>query len=160
MNKIRLILLAVSLGTVPAIAQHEHHMPVKEDSGTMKMINDTTPPHQRHNMQPEHDMGNMSHAFSLNLPMSRNGSGTGWLPDASPMYGVMFHSKKWMYMLHGNIFLRYNNQDFSNKGSRGDSKFDAPNWLMFMGQRKVGDRGLFRFSAMLSLGYADHVQLV
>ena len=146
-----LFFLAGLLISVNASAQHEHHMPVKEDSGTMKMINDTTPPHQRHNMQPEHDMGNMSHAFSLNLPMSRNGSGTGWLPDASPMYGVMFHSKKWMYMLHGNIFLRYNNQDFSNKGSRGDSKFDAPNWLMFMGQRKVGDRGLFRFSAMLSL---------
>lgn len=96
-------------------------------------------------------MGNMSHSFSLHLPMSRNGSGTGWLPDASPMYGYMYHSKKWMYMLHGNLFLRYNNQDFTNKGSRGDSKIDAPDWLMFMGQRQVGKNGLFHFSSMFSL---------
>src|SRR5690606_4983323 len=111
------------LMSVNTYAQHEHHMPVKEDSGKMEIKNDTTPPGQHHNMQRAHDMGNMSYAFSLNLPMSRNGSGTGWLPDASPMYGAMYHSKKWMYMLHGNIFLRYNNQDFSSKGSRGDSKF-------------------------------------
>lgn len=97
------------------------------------------------------DMGNMSNAFSLHLPMNRNGSGTAWLPDASPMYGQMYHSKKWMYMLHGNIFLRYNNQDFSNKGSRGNDKIDAPNWLMLMGQRKVGSNGLFHFNTMFSL---------
>ena len=140
--------LAALLMSVHTYAQHEHHTPAKEDSGKMKKTNDTTAPHQHHNMQPEHGM---SHAFSLHLPMSRNGSGTGWLPDASPMYGVMYHSKKWMYMLHGNLFLRYNSQDFSKQGSRGDSKFDAPNWVMFMGQRRVGDKGLFRFSAMLSV---------
>jgi len=96
----------------------------------------------------------MSHAFSLNLPMNRNGSGTGWLPDASPMYGVMLHSKKWMYMIHGSVFLRYNKQDIGDKGIRGGEKWDAPNWFMAMGQRKVGERGLFRFSAMLSLDAA------
>jgi len=97
------------------------------------------------------DMPPMSHSFSLNLPMNRNGSGTGWLPDASPMYGYMVHSKKWMYMFHGNIFIRYNNQDIGNKGTRGDSKVDAPNWFMAMGQRRVGMKGLFHFNAMLSL---------
>ncbi|HXS58361.1 MAG TPA: hypothetical protein VN726_19660, partial [Hanamia sp.] len=55
----------------------------------------------------------MSNAYSLHLAMNRNGSGTAWLPDASPMYGYMFHTPKWMYMLHGNFFLRYNNQDFT-----------------------------------------------
>jgi hypothetical protein len=99
-------------------------------------------------------MGGMNHAFSLNLPMNRNGSGTGWLPDASPMYGYMFHKKKWMYMLHGNLFLRYNSQDFTNKGSRGASKFDAPDWVMFMGQRQVGKSGLFHFNTMFSLDAA------
>jgi hypothetical protein len=93
----------------------------------------------------------MSHVYSLYLPMNRNGSGTGWLPDASPMYGYMFHTTKWMYMLHGNLFLRYNNQDFGKKGSRGGSEFDAPDWLMFMGQRQVGKKGLFHFSTMFSL---------
>lgn len=54
-------------------------------------------------------------------------------------------------MMHGSIFLRYNNQDFGNKGVRGDSDFDAPNWFMVMGQRKVNKKGLFHFNAMLSL---------
>lgn len=138
-------------------AQHNHSM----------MMNDTTPHdmnnmnHHMHNMQmndsgmKEMDMSmpmqNMSNSFSLNLPMSRNGSGTSWSPDAAPMYGQMYHSKNWMYMLHYNLFIRYNKQDLSDKGSRGDEMFDAPNWLMFMGQKQVGKKGLFRFSTMLSL---------
>jgi hypothetical protein len=128
-------------------AQHEHHDQPKQD--TIK-----TEPHH-HEMKAgdnnESDMPPMSHAYSLNLPMTRNGSGTGWLPDESPMYGYMLHSKKWMYMIHGNIFLRYTNQDVANKGTRGDSKFDAPNWFMAMGQRRIGAKGLFHFNTMFSL---------
>ncbi len=96
-------------------------------------------------------MSNMSHSFSLNLPIGRNGSGTGWSPDASPMYGQMYHSKKWMYMLHYNLFIRYNKQDLSNKGLRGDGDVDVPDWLMFMGQRQVGEHGLLHFGTMFSL---------
>lgn len=129
------------------LAQHEHHMPAKADT-TIK---------QGHEMMSGMNMdhpsmhSNMSHAFSSNLPMNRNGSGTAWLPDASPMYGNMFHAKQWMYMMHYNVFLRYNRQDFTNAGTRGGHKIDAPNWLMFMGQRKVGRKGLFHFNTMLSL---------
>lgn len=144
-------------------AQHEHHMPAKDTAKPKISLTDTTKKMQHGNdtmmhdhnmMNHEMDMSNMSHAFSLNLPMSRNGSGTGWLPDASPMYGAMFHTPKWMYMLHGNLFIRYNNQDVSNKGSRGGSKVDAPNWAMFMGQRKAGSKGLFHFNTMFSLDAA------
>ncbi len=119
-----------------------------------------TMPHDMHNMNMDtmHNMnemnmpmGNMSHSFSLNLPMSRNGSGTSWNADATPMFGQMYHSKKWMYMLHYNLFIRYNKQDLSNKGSRGDEMVDAPNWLMFMGQKQVGEKGLFWFGTMFSL---------
>ncbi len=63
-----------------------------------------------------HTMKGMNSAFSINLSMNRNGSGTGWLPDAAPMNGYMFHTPKWMFM------ARYNHQDFSNRGSRGDKK--------------------------------------
>lgn len=104
-----------------------------------------------HHEPAQHEMMSMSHAFSLNLPMNRNGSGTGWLPDESPMYGVMKHSKDWMFMMHGSLFLRYNHQDFTNKGTRGDKDFDAPNWFMLMGQRPVNKKGLFHFNVMLSL---------
>jgi len=92
----------------------------------------------------------MSHAFSPNLPMNRNGSGTSWSPDASPMYGYMVHSAGWMFMFHGNIFPRYVRQDVFNKGSRGGGQWDAPDMLMAMGQKKVGMSGLFHFNVMLS----------
>lgn len=130
--------------SIDVMAQHDqHHM--AEDSVVKANHEEISAGH--------HGSVPMSHAYSLSLPMNRNGSGTGWLPDHSPMYGYMLHSKKWMYMFHGNVFVRYNNQDIGNKGTRGDSKVDAPNWFMAMGQRKVGKRGkgLFHFSAMFSL---------
>ena len=130
-------------------AQTEGHHEMMKDSSS----------HEEHQKMNMHDTGQMhhpedvpmSHAFSLNLPMNRNGSGTGWLPDNSPMFGYMMHSRKWMYMIHGSIFLTYNKQDVGDAGTRGDTKFYAPNWIMAMGQTKVGERGLFRFSAMMSL---------
>jgi len=150
--KRKIILISAAIVTsLAASAQHEQHM--MHDSVMHRTKPADTVPAQ-HTMNMHHDMHmehNMSHSFSLNLPMNRNGSGTGWLPDASPMYGYMFHSGKWMYMLHGNLFLRYNKQDLTDKGKRGNEKFDAPDWLMLMGQRTVGRAGLFHFSAMLSL---------
>jgi hypothetical protein len=134
--------------------QHAHEkserdsVPDKKMPDTMKTGNDMQHMHDHSTMS--HTM-NMSHVYSRNLPMNRNGSGTGWLPDASPMYGYMLYTPHWMYMLHGNLFLRYNHQDFTHKGSRGGSKVDAPDWLMFMGQREVGKNGLFHFSVMASL---------
>ncbi|HEX5111434.1 MAG TPA: hypothetical protein VFV79_01195 [Saprospiraceae bacterium] len=121
----------------------------QHDSTDMKMHmnmghNDTMPMKNK-----QHHMS-MSHVYSLNLPMGRNGSGTGWLPDASPMYAYMFHKQDWMFMLHENLFVRYNSQDFANKGSRGDDQVSVPAWVMFMGQRPVGKNGLFHFSTMLS----------
>ncbi len=145
-------------------------MPRKESSMQMKDkmdVSDTMPMNNMHhnmsnmNMNDSNmnmnetdmsmPMGSMSHSFSRNLPMSRNGSGTGWSPDAATMYGQMYHSKKWIYMLHYNLFVRYNKQDLSGKGSRGDEQIDVPNWLMFMGQKQIGERGLFRFGTMFSL---------
>ncbi len=96
-------------------------------------------------------MGAMSHAFSLSLPMNRNGSGTGWLPDATPMYAAMKHSSDWMLMLHGSVFLRYTSTNFNNPGKRGGDRFSAPNWVMGMAQRQVGKNGLFVARLMLSL---------
>lgn len=141
-----------------ASAQHEQH---KHSSDTSKQkikpkakhtaASGDTVPHQHHQMKMEHDSMSMSHAFSRNLPMTRNGSGTSWLPDNSPMYAYMFHSGKWMFMLHGDLYIRYNKQDLFEKGSRGAAKFDAPNMVMLMGQRNVGSKGLFHFNGMFSL---------
>lgn len=144
-----IILLAVCIHA-DGMAQHEHH--------NMDMMHtemkDTLPADDKLKHDTMMSPMDMSHAYSPYLPMNRNGSGTGWLPDASPMYGAMFHTRKWMYMLHGNLFLRYNNQDPGKKGSRGGSEFDAPDWLMLMGQRRVGKNGLFHFNTMFSLDAA------
>ncbi|RWY55872.1 hypothetical protein [Mucilaginibacter gilvus] len=104
------------------------------------------------NMQHDttHKMTMMTSQFSLDLPMNRDGSGTSWVPDETPMYMYMIHGKKWMQMVHGSVFLRYNKQDLFNKGSRGGTQFDAPNWLMYMAQRKVGKNGLFAINTMFS----------
>jgi hypothetical protein len=134
---ILVFITGISMGV---IAQHDHSMMHHAD----EKKKDTMP------MDMHMNMNSMSHAFSRNLPMNRNGSGTSWMPDETPMYGYMKHSNKWMYMLHGNVFLRYTSQDVSNAGSRGGSTFDAPNWIMGMGQTAVGKRGLFRFNVMLS----------
>jgi len=141
-------LLGFLLSAIHTSAQHDHHQHGQDTGKNMQQhmsmnVNKDTMIH--------HSMDNMSHAFSLSLPMNRNGSGTAWLPDAAPMYGKMYHARSWMYMLHGNLFLRYTNQNFSNKNLRGGSSFDAPNWIMFMGQRKMGNNGLFHFNTMLSL---------
>ena len=48
--------------------------------------------------------------------------GTSWVPDETPMYAYMIHGKKWMTMIHGSFFLRYNKQDLFNSGSRGGKK--------------------------------------
>lgn len=141
------LIFLIGIIRVDAIAQHDHR--VQKDSTVPRMNMNDSMPMQMDDM--DMDDSGMSSLFSKNLPMSRNGSGTGWLPDASPMYGTMFHANKWMFMLHGNLFLRYNKQDITNKGSRGNEKFDAPDWLMFMGQKPVGKNGLFHFSSMFSL---------
>jgi hypothetical protein len=159
-------LLAFVFFATTSFAQHHHEMPAnKKDTIPAKnkipgvpIKKDSLALHHMHEMegmehmnQKEEGMGIMSHSYSRNLPMSRNGSGTSWMPDANPMYMYMSMKDKSMWMLHGNIFLRYTKQDLFNKGSRGDDHFDAPNWFMGMYNRQVGERGLFNATAMISL---------
>ena len=37
----------------------------------------------------------------------REGSGTSWLPDSSPMYAVHVQRGAWMLMAHENAFLQF-----------------------------------------------------
>jgi hypothetical protein len=145
------LLFALSLVFALSVsAQHRHHTP----KDTTRTRTGKSKPADQHKHRPHYKdslMVTMSHSYSLNLPMTRNGSGTGWLPDSSVMYGHGIMTEKWMYMVHWNAFARYNKQDIFEKSNRGDSKFDAPNMIMFMGQRPVGSNGLFHFSSMFSL---------
>jgi len=141
MKKLIVLLILPLLGYNIIFAQENMNMP-----GMKGMDMDTAM--KKHKPM---DMSSMCSALSLNLPMEQNGSGTSWLPDASPMNGYMVHSGKWMFMFHGNLFIRYNRQDLFNAGSRGGDKWDAPDFLMAMAQRKIGRHGLLSFSGMFSL---------
>ncbi|MBV9963643.1 MAG: hypothetical protein JO072_15485 [Parafilimonas sp.] len=93
----------------------------------------------------EHDNMHMlttPSSFSLNLPMSCNGSGTSWSPAAVSMYGQMYHSQDWMYMRYYNLFIRYNKRYVTNKA------LVKMKWLMRHTQ--IGKKGLFRYSTMFS----------
>jgi hypothetical protein len=93
----------------------------------------------------------MTSSFSLSLPANRDGSGTSWQPDESPMNMYMKMYPKTTLMFHGSVFIRYTWQDANNKYDRGGQKFDAPNWMMFMLQQKLSSKDLFSFHLMLSL---------
>src|SRR5262245_20561728 len=89
-----------------------------------------------HQMMPEEPLG---------LDRARDGSGTSWLPDASPMQGLMTQRGSWMLMLHGNGFL-----EFIKTGSdRGDDQFGSINWLMGAGQREIAS-GQLQLRGMIS----------
>jgi len=138
-------MMFVASGSV--FAQHNHmQMPAREDSAGHD-LHETSKPDSMDHMKMQ-----MNHAFSLSLPMNRNGSGTGWQPDATPMYAYMKHGDRWNYMLHGSLFLRYTSQNLNNDGRRGSSsKISVPNYVMGMAQRQVGKNGLLTVRSMVSL---------
>ena len=100
------------------------------------------PSYERHDMHME-----MRSTIDLADPMSREGSGTSWLPDTSPMYGKMFMFGEDMLMLHGAIFPRYTNVSTR----RGDDRIDAPNWFMGMYSHPLGDSTQIGARLMMSL---------
>jgi hypothetical protein len=101
----------------------------------------------------KHPTSNIEHSMSMhssiNLadPMSREGSGTSWIPDSSPMYGRMFMFGENMLMLHGAVFPRYTNVSTR----RGDDRIDAPNWFMGMYSRPLWNDAQFGSRLMMSL---------
>jgi YHS domain-containing protein len=77
---------------------------------------------------------------------AREGSGTSWLPDSSPMYAVHLQRGAWMLMAHENAFLQF----LHESGRRGDDDVGSINWFMGMAQRNAG-RGHIALRGMFSL---------
>lgn len=84
-------------------------------------------------------------AGPLGIPRTREGSGTAWLPDASPMNAVHGQAGAWELMLHANAFVQYIHQG----GERGRDQFGSINWAMGMARRPLGG-GELALRAMLS----------
>ena len=91
----------------------------------------------------QHDMAAMSTPGGI--PATREGSGTSWQPDESPIHAVHRQAGNWMLMLHGAAFLQF----LDDGGERGADQFGSINWIMGMAQRKAG-AGQLAFRAMLS----------
>ena len=79
------------------------------------------------------------------LPSFHVSSGTAWQPASvsEPMW--MASHGEWQFMVHGTIFLTYNQQG----GLRGEGKAESVNYAMFMEQHRLG-RGMLLFRQMLS----------
>src|SRR5215207_134011 len=41
------------------------------------------------------------------MQMAREGSGTAWLPDTTPMYAMHWQRGPWQFMAHGNAFIQF-----------------------------------------------------
>jgi hypothetical protein len=107
------------------------------------------PETESHLSHPLHSSQEMSMQSSVNIadPMSRESSGTSWVPDSTPMYGKMFMFGDDMLMLHGAIFPRYTNVSTR----RGDDRIDAPNWIMGMYSHPLGQSAQIGGRLMMSL---------
>jgi hypothetical protein len=77
--------------------------------------------------------------------MTREGSGTSWAPDSTPMSGLMNMYGPWSGMIHGFANLIYDNQG----GPRGDTQTFSNSMLMLMARRELTD-GAFGLRLMLS----------
>jgi hypothetical protein len=101
---------------------------------------------------PEHQHDGHEHQMSMQSsvniadPMSRESSGTAWVPDSTPMYGHMMMFGDDMLMLHGGIFPRYTNVSTR----RGDDRIDAPNWIMGMYSHPFNENSQLGLRLMMS----------
>ena len=96
----------------------------------------------------QHDMSQMQHMShdEGSMPAPREGSGTSWLPDETPMYAVHARAGDWMLMTHGSAFLQY----LYESGDRGSDQVGSVNWVMLMATRSAGS-GRLALRGMISL---------
>jgi hypothetical protein len=88
----------------------------------------------------------MSSMADIGTPMSREGSGTSWIPDADPMYAHMFSASDDMQMTHGVIFAQFSH----TATSRGADAISAPGWFMYSRTHPTSAGAQFGFRVMLT----------
>jgi hypothetical protein len=117
--------VALLLVPVPSMAQHTHDVT-------------TAGPHEHH-------------ADTPGLFAPREASGTAWLPDDSPMYGLERPLGDWTIMVHGALFAQYLYEpgDIHRTGGSSNHQGGSVNWGMLAARRPVG-RGRIGLRAMIS----------
>jgi hypothetical protein len=109
-----------------------------------------------HDQHSAHRDAEMSSTVDIGDPMSREGSGTSWLPDSSPTYAYMkMYEDGGMFMLMGTGFLRYtqigSTRDVSVAGKGGRSRVSAPTMFHAMYSRPLSERSQLGVRVMASL---------
>jgi len=129
----------VTAAVAPAAAQSSTNAQHEPQSAVKAVPNEP---------QPQHDMQHMDMADDqdMAMPSSREGSGTSWLPDETPMYAIHAQVRGWMLMAHGNAFL----QSLHESGDRGSHQVGSINWFMGMADRTLST-GRLGLRAMMSL---------
>jgi hypothetical protein len=154
--RLRLFLLALAGGVLLPWAQgleaqeHGHHQhPEGADTAAMVVPGSVLAPDSASMLPTVSNMDSMPGmqmvARPFGISMSRMGSGTSWLPDASPMRAYHFMKDLWTLMIHGDADLYYDHQGTS----RGDDQVGSTNWAMIMAMRPVGS-GMLHLHGMLS----------
>lgn len=135
----------------PAKKTSSHSKSHRQSSGTGHgtmpgMSHGHTAPAPDHGAGASHQHDGMAmQGFLGPYDMSREGSGTSWLPDSTPHQGVHAAYGDWMLMGHALINGVYDHQG----GPRGGDKTFASGMLMGMAQRPLGD-GTLGLRAMVS----------
>ena len=129
------------LGSRPALAQHGDH-----DHGDHDHQHGEAPVVAEEHAEPEHATEHAMTPGVLGLPMARHGSGTGWLPDQTPVRAVHGRAAGWDLMLHYNLFAGYDHQGTD----AGDGALVSQNWLMAMAGHALGG-GVIEARGMFSL---------
>jgi len=73
------------------------------------------------------------HAPAFSVPHGREGSGTSWMPDSSPVFAHHFMVGDWMLMLHYSVEAGYDVQ----WSDRGSNRLASVNWIMGMASRPL-----------------------
>jgi hypothetical protein len=111
---------AAGASRLPAQVGHQHHDSTAGQAASMTSMS-SMPPMPGMPRRP------------FGIPMTRMGSGTTWLPDASAMRAWHFTAGSWMLMVHGDAFLQFDHQG----GPRGDDQVGSINWGMLMAMRQL-----------------------
>lgn len=146
-------------GKMPAFGQQLTEQQISAVAVYVKSLGPAAPGAAHEHGKTEHDHGKMEHGHGAmagmdpmamsrvaGQEMSREGSGTSWQPESSPMWAKHAMWGKWAIMQHGNVFVMYDAQT----GPRGISRPVSANWYMAMGTRPVG-KGELMLRTMLSL---------
>lgn len=90
-------------------------------------------------------------AASEGLFPAREGSGTSWMPETTPMQGWHRDAGAWQIMAHGSLFgaVLYESGNRHRTGGLSSHEVSSANWGMMMARRPMGS-GVFGVRTMLS----------